>query len=176
MAFNLNGFNFNQSIQAADGRVINTWADILNRAGLGMEVMHERNAHNLSTRSGCSRKRTCRTDCTCNRLIQTLNFNDQQNRPYHPCGVLFAVPAIAGPYVNVETSSKFVGTDYSKSATDFFVGYEGEVGALDYFIEGGPSVTTPDNGVSETVPAGKVGFSVSKQTSTLKFMARSLPA
>ena len=72
----------------------------------------------------------------------------------------FAVPAIAGPYVNVETSSKFVGTDYSKSATDFFVGYEGEVGALDYFIEGGPSVTTPDNGVSETVPAGKVGFSV----------------
>ena len=26
---------------------INTWADILNRAGLGMEVMHERNAHNF---------------------------------------------------------------------------------------------------------------------------------
>jgi photosystem II P680 reaction center D1 protein len=47
MAFNLNGFNFNQSIQASDGRVINTWADILNRAGLGMEVMHERNAHNF---------------------------------------------------------------------------------------------------------------------------------
>ena len=47
MAFDLNGFNFNQSIQAADGRVINTWADILNRAGLGMEVMHERNAHNF---------------------------------------------------------------------------------------------------------------------------------
>ena len=41
MAFNLNGFNFNQSIQSADGRVINTWADILNRAGLGMEVMHD---------------------------------------------------------------------------------------------------------------------------------------
>jgi photosystem II P680 reaction center D1 protein len=27
--------------------VLNTWADILNRAGLGMEVMHERNAHNF---------------------------------------------------------------------------------------------------------------------------------
>jgi photosystem II P680 reaction center D1 protein len=27
--------------------VINTWADILNRAGLGFEVMHERNAHNF---------------------------------------------------------------------------------------------------------------------------------
>ena len=47
MAFNLNGFNFHQSIQTADGHVVNTWADILNRAGLGMEVMHERNAHNF---------------------------------------------------------------------------------------------------------------------------------
>ena len=47
MAFNLNGFNFNQSIQDREGHVINTWADILNRAGLGIEVMHERNAHNF---------------------------------------------------------------------------------------------------------------------------------
>jgi photosystem II P680 reaction center D1 protein len=47
MAFNLNGFNFNQSIVDSQGRVINTWADILNRANLGMEVMHERNAHNF---------------------------------------------------------------------------------------------------------------------------------
>ncbi|NDC62382.1 MAG: photosystem II q(b) protein, partial [Betaproteobacteria bacterium] len=35
------------SILDGQGRVINTWADILNRAGLGMEVMHERNAHNF---------------------------------------------------------------------------------------------------------------------------------
>jgi len=47
MAFNLNGFNFNQSIIPPSGQVVNTWADILNRAGLGMEVMHERNAHNF---------------------------------------------------------------------------------------------------------------------------------
>ena len=47
MAFNLNGFNFNQSIIDSQGKVVNTWADILNRAGLGMEVMHERNAHNF---------------------------------------------------------------------------------------------------------------------------------
>ena len=40
-------FNFNQSIVDGQGRVINTWADILNRANLGMEVMHERNAHNF---------------------------------------------------------------------------------------------------------------------------------
>jgi photosystem II P680 reaction center D1 protein len=47
MAFNLNGFNFNQSIVDSQNRVIPTWADVLNRAGLGMEVMHERNAHNF---------------------------------------------------------------------------------------------------------------------------------
>jgi photosystem II P680 reaction center D1 protein len=45
MAFN--GFNFNQSVVDSQGRVINTWADIINRADLGMEVMHERNAHNF---------------------------------------------------------------------------------------------------------------------------------
>jgi photosystem II P680 reaction center D1 protein len=47
MAFNLNGLNFNESVLDSDSHVISTWADILNRADLGMEVMHERNAHNF---------------------------------------------------------------------------------------------------------------------------------
>ncbi len=47
MAFNLNGLNFNQSIIDSSGHLINTWADIINRADLGMEVMHERNTHNF---------------------------------------------------------------------------------------------------------------------------------
>merc|ERR1719236_378488 len=47
MAFNLNGLNFNQSILDSSGHLILSWADILNRADLGMEVMHERNAHNF---------------------------------------------------------------------------------------------------------------------------------
>ena len=41
---------FNQSIIDSQGRVIGTWADVINRANLGMvgmEVMHERNAHNF---------------------------------------------------------------------------------------------------------------------------------
>jgi photosystem II P680 reaction center D1 protein len=42
---NLNGLNFNQSILDHQGHVIPTWADILNRANLGFEVQHERNAH-----------------------------------------------------------------------------------------------------------------------------------
>ena len=47
MAFNLNGFNFNQSVLDSQGRVVGTWADVVNRANLGLEVMHERNAHNF---------------------------------------------------------------------------------------------------------------------------------
>ena len=47
MAFNLNGLNFNQSIIDSSGHLINSWADIMNRADLGMEVIHERNAHAL---------------------------------------------------------------------------------------------------------------------------------
>jgi photosystem II P680 reaction center D1 protein len=47
MSFNLNGFNFNHSIMDSQGNVINTWADVLNRANLGIEVIHERNAHNF---------------------------------------------------------------------------------------------------------------------------------
>ncbi|MGH1396091.1 MAG: photosystem II q(b) protein [Trichormus sp.] len=47
MSFNLNGFNFNNSILDHEGRTIDTWADLLNRANLGIEVMHERNAHNF---------------------------------------------------------------------------------------------------------------------------------
>jgi photosystem II P680 reaction center D1 protein len=47
MAFNLNGINLNHSILDNQGRVIPSWADVLNSAGLGLEVMHERNAHNF---------------------------------------------------------------------------------------------------------------------------------
>jgi len=45
MAFNLNGLNFNQSIVDGNGAFVSSWQDILNRADLGMEVLHERNAH-----------------------------------------------------------------------------------------------------------------------------------
>lgn len=47
MAFNLNGFNFNYSILDANGRPIGTEADLLNRAALGIQVMHAPNAHNF---------------------------------------------------------------------------------------------------------------------------------
>jgi photosystem II P680 reaction center D1 protein len=47
MAFNLNGLNFNHSLIDTEYHELNSWTDILNRADLGMEVMHERNAHNF---------------------------------------------------------------------------------------------------------------------------------
>jgi photosystem II P680 reaction center D1 protein len=47
MAFNLNGLNFNESLVDSSNRLVASWADVLNRADLGMEVMHERNAHNF---------------------------------------------------------------------------------------------------------------------------------
>ena len=47
MAFNLNGFNFNQSIIDTQGHPIPTWADVLNSANKGLRSMHEPNAHNF---------------------------------------------------------------------------------------------------------------------------------
>jgi photosystem II P680 reaction center D1 protein len=46
-AFNLNGFNFNHSISSSEGILVPSWADVINRANLGIEVMHERNVHNF---------------------------------------------------------------------------------------------------------------------------------
>lgn len=45
MAFNLNGLNFNQSVLGGAGEPLQGWEDLLNRADLGIEVLHERNAH-----------------------------------------------------------------------------------------------------------------------------------
>ncbi|MUG94539.1 photosystem II q(b) protein [Scytonema sp. UIC 10036] len=47
MAFNLNGFNFNQSVLDGVGHVIPTNADLINRANLGIQAMHSPNAHNF---------------------------------------------------------------------------------------------------------------------------------
>jgi photosystem II P680 reaction center D1 protein len=47
MSFNLNGFNFQQSISDDSGHPIRTHADLLNRANLGIEVMRSPNGHNF---------------------------------------------------------------------------------------------------------------------------------
>jgi photosystem II P680 reaction center D1 protein len=47
MAFNLNGFNFNQSILDANGQVIRSDADLINRANLGIQSMYSPNTHHF---------------------------------------------------------------------------------------------------------------------------------
>ncbi|MBZ8180352.1 photosynthetic reaction center family protein [Oscillatoria salina] len=47
MAFNLNGFNFNQSILNTAGKVIPTDADLINRANLGIQAMYAPNTHHF---------------------------------------------------------------------------------------------------------------------------------
>jgi photosystem II P680 reaction center D1 protein len=47
VAFNLNGLNFHQSLLDSQGAVIRTEADLLNRATLGIQVMHAPNAHHF---------------------------------------------------------------------------------------------------------------------------------
>lgn len=68
--------------------------------------------------------------------------------------------AFAGPYVNVEANSGFTGSDYAGTVTDLHVGYEGSTGALGYYVQGGPSIVSPDGAESDTVFSGKVGGSV----------------
>ena len=70
--------------------------------------------------------------------------------------------AFAGPYVNVEANSGWTGSDYSGTATDLHVGYEGAIGdSASYYVQGGASVVAPDGGESDTVPSGKAGLGLS---------------
>jgi hypothetical protein len=70
--------------------------------------------------------------------------------------------AFAGPYVNVEANSGWTGSDYSGTATDLHLGYEGAIGeSASYYVQGGASVVSPDSGESDTVPSGKAGVGIS---------------
>jgi len=74
---------------------------------------------------------------------------------------LSAGAAFAGPYVNVETNAGWTGSDYSGAATDFHVGYEGDLGgSASYYVQGGATLLSPDGGESDTVPSGKAGIGV----------------
>ena len=77
-----------------------------------------------------------------------------------PAVALMAAPAFAAPYVNVEANSGFVGSDYSGTTTDFHVGVDGSEGSASWYLQGGPSVVSPDGGAAETILTGKVGGGV----------------
>ncbi len=63
--------------------------------------------------------------------------------------------AHAGPYANVEVNSGFFGSDYTGSATDVHVGYEG----ANWYVQGGPALLAPDNADGDIELSGKAGGS-----------------
>lgn len=65
--------------------------------------------------------------------------------------------AIAGPYVNVETNSGYIGSDYTGSATDVHVGMEGD----NWYVQGGPALLAPDAEDGSVELSGKAGGSYS---------------
>ena len=64
--------------------------------------------------------------------------------------------AQAGPYVNVEANSGFTGSDYSGTAMDIHVGYEGS----NWYVQAGPVLLAPDAGDGDVELSGKAGGSV----------------
>ena len=71
-----------------------------------------------------------------------------------------SAPAMAGVYVNVESNASYTGNDYTSRTTDLHVGYEGEVGDLGYYIQGGPALVNGDAVDGSTDFSGKLGGSV----------------
>ena len=69
-----------------------------------------------------------------------------------------STPAMAGVYLNAESNDGYTGSDYTGRTVDLHVGYEGEVGKLGYYVQGGPSVSAvADVDGSETTVSGKLG-------------------
>ena len=72
-----------------------------------------------------------------------------------------AAPAIAGPYVNIESNASFTGTDYNATTTEFHVGYEGDFSDnAGYYAQLGPALVSVDGEDRTTELSGKVGADV----------------
>ena len=71
-----------------------------------------------------------------------------------------SAPAIAGPYVNVESNTSYTGSDYTSRATDLHVGYENAIGSLDWYVQGGKTINAEDGVDSDSNWSGKFGGSV----------------
>ncbi len=74
---------------------------------------------------------------------------------------LASTPAMAGPYVNVESNTTSVGNEFQSRSTDLHVGYENEVGVLAFYVQGGKTIDAVDGIDSESNISGKLGASVS---------------
>lgn len=70
------------------------------------------------------------------------------------------LPAVAGPYANIENNAGFTGSTFGGHVTDFHVGYESTTDFGAYYIQAGPSVFAPNGGEEETKLTGKFGGSI----------------
>ena len=77
-----------------------------------------------------------------------------------PAALFAAAPALAGPYVNIENTAGFSGSDFNGHVTDFHLGYEDSTNFGSYYVQAGPSIFAPDGGEEETKLTGKVGGSI----------------
>jgi len=68
-----------------------------------------------------------------------------------------STPAMAGIYVNAESRASYSGNDYQSRNSDLHVGYEGELGQLGYYIQGGPTLSNGDGVDGNTEYSGKLG-------------------
>ena len=75
---------------------------------------------------------------------------------------LFATAAVAGPYVNIEANSAFLGNDYNATLLETHVGYEDSLGeSAAWYIQGGPAFEFEDGAEEKaTELSGKVGLGV----------------
>ena len=72
-----------------------------------------------------------------------------------------AAPALAGPYVNVETNVGYTGNDFDGSVTDLHIGYEGDLGEnAGYYVQAGPAIVAVDGEENETEISGKAGLGI----------------
>ena len=73
---------------------------------------------------------------------------------------LVSTPAMAGPYVNVESNANYTGSDYTSRATDLHIGYENNLADLAYYIQGGKTINAANGVDTESNFSGKLGASL----------------
>ena len=74
---------------------------------------------------------------------------------------MMAAPAMAAPYVNVESNSGFGGSNYVGTSIESHLGVEGSLGGnVTGYAQLGPNFVLPDGGDSEVELSGKVGINV----------------
>ena len=78
-----------------------------------------------------------------------------------PAAALMTAPAIAGPYVNIESNTGFSGSNYQQTVIDNHVGYEGEItDTADYYVQAGPALVLKDGQPLTTELSGKAGVNL----------------